>query len=103
MIHTGKSATAKATVKEAGLGWLQPCRDVAYLLDQELSCLKKYPFYFPRCSYSTADAVTETATSWFQVLDMQREISHIHMHMYELYGWAQKHKNKTVCFICITI
>lgn len=52
--------------------------------NQELSCLKNTLFIPPCCSYSTADAVTEAATSCFQVLDMQREISHIRIHMHEL-------------------
>ena len=34
---------------------------------------------------------------------MQREISHICIHMYEMYGWAQKHKHKIVSFVTVSL
>lgn len=87
----------KASVKGVGLCWIQHYSYVIYLLDWELSCLRKSFFFFsPCCSHSTAHAVTQTATSWFQVLDTQCEI-HTHTYVWDI--WVGT--NLTVSFVTI--
>lgn len=94
------SATAKATVKGAGLGWLQHCCDVAYLQDQELSCLISTlfipPFFVQHCWRSNRDCYKLVSGSWYATW----KITHTHTYVWAL--WVGTKAQAQNCFVCIT-
>lgn len=94
------SATAKATAKGAGLGWLQHCCDVAYLQESGIKLPEKYPFYSPllfiqHCWRSNRGCYKLLSGSWYATWN----IAHTHT-----YAWALGARTKAPaqnCLFCL--
>lgn len=98
MTHTGTTSVPAQSLGERGWTLLDTALLLCYIfagLGIKLS-EKKFFFFSPCCSHSTAHAVTQTATSWFQVLDTQCEI-HTHTYVWDI--WVGT--NLTVSFVTI--
>lgn len=97
MTHTGTTSVPAQSLGERGWTLLDTALLLCYIfagLGIKLS--EKDIFFSPCCSHSTAYAVTQTATSWFQVLDTQCEI-HTHTYVWDI--WVGT--NLTVSFVTI--
>lgn len=98
MTHTGTTSVPAQSLGERGWTLLDTALLLCYIfagLGIKLS-KKEFFFFSPCCSHSTAHAVTQTATSWFQVLDTQCEI-HTHTYVWDI--WVGT--NLTVSFVTI--